>query len=85
MVENALEGKFVISPNPASGRFIIDFNRIWDRLTIRLFSVQGQLIESFQVQNSDHLNVNIDLSNGLYFIEIEDSQGRKRILKLTNT
>ena len=71
-------------PNPTDGKFIIDFGRIRGRLTIRSFSVSGQLMETFNTQNVDHFNIDTKIPGGLYFIEIEDFERNKSNLKLIN-
>ena len=84
VIQNSIADKFTISPNPTNGSFTIDFNRIRGRLTIRLFSAFGRLIEIYNVLNSDHIDIDIIQPSGLYFIEIEDLKGHKSVLKLIN-
>ena len=63
-------------PNPAANSLNIVFTHKQHRIEIKLFSLQGKLIQQ-RIENAS-LNIQLDLSElqeGIYFIEIHTDQG----------
>lgn len=61
-----------IYPNPSTGSFTVkgDFKNA--NLTCNVYNILGTLVHSEKVNNSKELKLNLDLTNGVYFIKIED-------------
>lgn len=78
--ENSLNSSVIISPNPSSGEFTVDFkNPVTQSIKISLFNVNGQLISELLNQNTQTGNTKIkmDLSRypkGMYYINISNEQ-----------
>ena len=51
-------------------------------LTVEVRNIQGVLISSNSVFNSDIVEMNIDHPAGVYIIEISNSHGEKAYLKI---
>ena len=70
-VEENLMAGFIISPNPARGKFTVTLAPVdnnSERL-IRLLSHTGQLIKEIRVQQQRQVNVNIDKA-GTYLVQV---------------
>lgn len=68
-----LNEAFVVSPNPFNNKINISRTANQDHLTIRMYSVFGQLVFQKKITNSNHTN-QIDtshLANGMYILKIE--------------
>lgn len=62
-----------IYPNPTSEFINIEANNV-ELTSIKVFSLQGQLVKEFN--NSDKKNLDLsDLKNGLYFMALKSDQG----------
>ena len=60
-----------IFPNPASQSLRIQIPEQFEKGTLRLFNVQGLLLSSFEVQKQNTLIPVNQLTNGIYFIEVQ--------------
>ncbi len=82
LIENISADKFVLSPNPTTADFAIQFDDIQQNLNVRLFSVSGQLIIDKNFQNTNLIPLKIKHPTGVYLLEIVDSRGNKTTLKV---
>ena len=79
--ENSLNSSLVISPNPSSGEFTVDFkNPETQNIKISLFNVNGQLISELlnETTQTGNTKIKMDLSRyskGMYYINISDKKG----------
>jgi len=69
------ENDFLIYPNPSSGNFFLNiFNNEFNDINFEVFNLSGELIEEkflFGKSNKSY-DVNLDLSNGIYIIKINN-------------
>jgi len=79
---NPLADKFVLSPNPTTGNFAIEFDNIQQNLNVRLFTVSGQLIMNKNFQNTNLIQLEINHPKGIYLLEVLDGLGNKATLKV---
>jgi len=68
-------------PNPTKGEFIIDFSKIFNELEILIYDINGRVIEEYKLENKSRINLNPEISAGLYYIRIISSN-HSSILKL---
>ncbi|MFV8343436.1 alpha-amylase family glycosyl hydrolase [Flavobacterium sp. XS2P39] len=69
----------LLYPNPASNYFTL--NETTSK--VQIFSITGQLVKSFDVnQSSDHQFMISDLSKGLYIVKAFDENNTARVMKL---
>lgn len=70
-----------VFPNPAKDYFHIKLSGFTDQSIIRLYSISGGLVWSGTVYTDDLIDVRI-LMNGIYFVELETTDGilRKKII-----
>jgi hypothetical protein len=84
--ETPAEQNFNIYPNPASDKCYLENNSNEQVKTVKLFSLQGQLLRNYDGLSSE-MPILIDLSglaNSYYFIEIETDNGIYREKVLVN-
>ena len=68
-------------PNPTKGEFIIDFSKIFNELEILIYDINGRVVEEYKLENKSRINLNPEISAGLYYIRIISSN-HSSILKL---
>ena len=79
---NSLENKLNIYPNPSSGAVNIDMGSVNSYASVSIYSITGQLVETFNNVES-HTNLNLSgLAQGSYFIKVND--GTKSITQKIN-
>lgn len=69
-------------PNPSTGEVKIRLNEKHEHLSVRVTSISGSLIYQNDFKNKNQLELNIDASAGIYFIEIITSKGGNHTLKV---
>jgi len=83
--DNALENQLSVYPNPTSYTVTIELVNNHSNVTIKLYTIVGELIYTKSI-NNQLLKIDMsDLSRGMYLLEITDSQSNhvvKRINKL---
>lgn len=66
-------------PNPSKGTFIIESNSVFKSIII--YSATGQIVFS-KFAESTQEEINLNVPNGIYFVEIENMQNKKAINRL---
>ncbi|MEM7038244.1 MAG: T9SS type A sorting domain-containing protein, partial [Bacteroidota bacterium] len=81
---DAFEFSFDVYPNPFSNTTIVEMQRETQHAyDLRVISVTGQVVMQREGLRSNTLEISRDgLQSGLYFLEIEDSKGRKATRKV---
>jgi spore coat protein CotH len=66
---------FTLTPNPMfqSCNVVVSTKSI-----LSVYTMQGQLLQTFQLPQGEH-QLNLDLQSGLYWVQVEQSQGRAAI------
>ncbi|MFK7921860.1 MAG: T9SS type A sorting domain-containing protein, partial [Bacteroidia bacterium] len=82
IIKNTLKDKFVVYPNPTKGLVMIDFESNQENISVRVFSIFGQLIETKQMTNTHQFELEIKGVPGIYLLEISDSEKQKAVLKI---
>lgn len=82
IIDNSFRDKIIVSPNPTDGEFSIDFAKIYENLFVRIVNIEGQEIYSKNYINSNKINLNIETSSGIYFIEISNKKMHKAVFKI---
>lgn len=80
--ENFAEDWFKVYPSVTTGPFTIQFDKIQEFTTAKIYSITGQLIDEKKIQNEKKIQVELNQSSGVYYIEINDSKNRKSISKI---
>lgn len=64
-----------ITPNPTTGVITITFDQVYTEVTIELVAINGIIVETLVVKNTQIAILSIDGNNGLYIINITNSLG----------
>ncbi len=85
-IDDNYSSDFVLYPNPAKDRLIIDFKTPQSKATISIFDLQGRKNHEIKLGNSIVSDLDIDvsgLSKGLYFmvIELNNAILKKKFIK----
>ncbi|MGK0387689.1 MAG: putative repeat protein (TIGR01451 family) [Maribacter sp.] len=80
--DNEFKSSISVYPNPTAGNFIIDFGQNYEAVSISLKDVLGKTIMVRQMKNTSRFDMEIDTAEGLYFLELETTNGKTAIFKL---
>ena len=72
----------VLSPNPNSGLFKIDFNQIHPNVRVLIKSISGKIIYAENFTNSSSEIFSIDAESGIYFVDLSFGDTYQIILKV---
>lgn len=71
-----------VFPNPTSGLVTINNPDRYNKLTILVTNITGQLINEFVMENSDKAELNIDGGPGIYFVRAINRKGGQQLIKV---
>ncbi|MGK0391145.1 MAG: subtilisin-like proprotein convertase family protein [Maribacter sp.] len=80
--ENAFLSSVSVYPNPTQKNVFVDLKKDYQIVHVNIRNIMGQSISTFTFESTNHLNFEIDSANGLYFIEIETSEGDVGVFKI---
>jgi hypothetical protein len=80
-ISESVFGDIKLYPNPTIGDFIIDFSKSYNELEILIYDINGRIIDEYKLENTSRINLNPNISAGLYFIKIINSS-QSIVLKL---
>lgn len=74
--------RFAIFPNPLKDILNIISTELMENINIKIYSTEGKLlkVENFNLENQTSIDV-LNLSSGIYFLNIEDERGNTTIKK----
>ncbi|WP_456460232.1 T9SS type A sorting domain-containing protein [Reichenbachiella sp.] len=83
VIESSFDHQIILYPNPTQGLLIVEFNHLIEGATIEIRNISGQLLEEYQIQNTQSHQVNLDYPRGTYLINItsEDKRAQLKVLK----
>jgi len=76
------ESKFVAYPNPTTGKLGVYFGKEYAHVQIKLSTLTGQLIQEYAIYSSDSYEMNLNITAGLYLLEIIDDAGFTHSIKI---
>ncbi len=77
IIESARESaQFSISPNPATNSVTITVDETMLNSTLTVYDITGKKMTAVQLRTSDTRLPTSDFSNGIYFVTIENENGR---------
>lgn len=79
--ESNFSGNMILFPNPSSGKFSIQLDRYYDVLTVEVYNVMGQILQSRKLNSVNKTDVSINESSGIYFIKLLSNTGASRTFK----
>lgn len=82
ILEIPLADKFVVHPNPTKGKFSVEFKTFQKSLSVRLFSITGQLLLDKHFQNTKSLDLELEQSAGMYLLELKDDHDHKATVRI---
>ena len=82
LLESSLTNKFVVHPNPTKGKFSVVFKSFQKFISVRMFSITGQLLLDRHFQNTKNLELEIGQPAGIYLLEIKDDQNQKATVRI---
>ena len=80
--ENDLGNDFAVYPNPSEGKITIDLGKNYHQINLRLFSVGGQTILDKTIYDSERMDLELDIAQGLYFISLQIPGGNSSFHKI---
>ncbi len=69
-------------PNPTDGQVKIELDQIYTQLQLTIYNTMGQVVASQKIENAITATLQIDGSEGMYFLELETTDNKVRFLKI---
>ena len=82
ITNHSFKERILVAPNPTNGTFTIQFENKQTDLTVKLWSVSGQLKESRTFQHTNRVEMMLDYPQGVYLVEILNDSGEKAVVRL---
>ncbi len=71
-----------VYPNPTQGEFVLEMRAVQPLLIVKLYSAQGQLIQSKTVTNTNRIELSINEVPGIYLLNVADENGGRISLNI---
>ena len=81
ITENSLSN-LSLYPNPTSSNITIDLEEVNQDIKATLSNGLGQVILTQQFKSTDFINLDIDAPKGIYFLQIETTEGETKTIKV---
>jgi hypothetical protein len=73
---------FEVNPNPTNGFINIDLGKTQKDVQVKVRNIIGQEIFIKQYHNTKLINLEINSSSGLYFVEVKTAEGEANVMKV---
>lgn len=80
--ENVFSNSLVVYPNPTDGTLFIEFNGGHNGIDARILDMSGRVVLVKQFDASEYVEMFFQGQSGIYFLEIEDTDGQKAVVKI---
>jgi hypothetical protein len=80
--ETRLDANISLFPNPTQGQTVINLNKEFSEITVTVRNLLGAEISRNSYRNVRKINLNLQCESGLYLIELQDKDGKRKTIKL---
>jgi hypothetical protein len=80
-IEQPVSGMFTLYPNPVKDKLTIDLHGVRD-VVLAIKNMSGQVVFRERYESSGTIQLNVDLPEGIYTVELETSKGFTEGLKI---
>ncbi|MEO1623898.1 MAG: T9SS type A sorting domain-containing protein [Bacteroidota bacterium] len=81
-VDVQFEESVRLYPNPTEGVSTIEFEKVQEQVSVRVWSVVDQLVAAYHVQNAKTIPLQMEAAAGIYFVELTNLKGQRLVLRL---
>ncbi|WP_026450876.1 T9SS type A sorting domain-containing protein [Aequorivita capsosiphonis] len=81
-VEDNQLSNAVLYPNPTSGNFNIDLGKSYSETNTTITNILGQVVAFERFANTNTLEINLQGSPGIYFVNLKTAEGVSETLKI---
>jgi hypothetical protein len=79
ILENGLDAKFAVYPNPTNGQFSIAFESTISEVEITIVDVMGKLVSTKTYSNATTVNLEINQAAGVYYVRLKTAEGQQTV------
>ena len=69
-VQKVIKNNFHVFPNPSNGRFNLDFNRTYNKVSVSILDVNGKIIQNNKYFNKSKIIIDYKVEPGIYILRI---------------
>ena len=80
--ENEFTNSLVVYPNPTEGSLFVDFSKGHTVVVTRLFDMTGRVVLEEKFESTENVELFFEGQSGIYFLEIENTDGQKAVVKV---
>ncbi len=81
-IESSNNSTIIISPNPTTGRFSVNLDKVKQDVKATLTNSLGQVILTQQFESTNIINLVIDAPAGIYFLQLELNNSETKTIKV---
>jgi len=82
--ENQFVNNVSAYPNPNNGSFTLNLGQIINRGEVQLLDLQGRMIQSITIENTQEIEMNITQNPGVYIVKLSTERGNSMIRVVKN-
>jgi hypothetical protein len=80
-IEEGVKMNYKAYPNPTESKLTIQLSKSYDLLNVKVSNVLGKTIDTFSFENKQLLDIELKGTPGIYFVQIQSSNGTSTTLK----
>jgi hypothetical protein len=80
--ENEFTNSLVVYPNPTEGSLFIEFNEAHTGVVTLLLDMSGRVVLEEKFEATQNVELFFEGQSGIYFLEIENADGQKAVVKV---
>jgi len=81
VVSNEFGTSLKLFPNPAQGKFTVAFGVLFPEIQLTVTSISGKVVYSSTFENTDQIDLNLNINAGLYFVNLSSPDGKSATIK----
>lgn len=80
--DNSFAAGVQVYPNPSTGIVNLEFAQLQGHLTVDLRTVTGQTLRTYEINQENSLQIELNQKAGIYFLVMHNEEGQQAIIKL---
>jgi hypothetical protein len=71
----SVQNNFTLYPNPVKDQLTIELGKEYSYIEANVLDITGKILSTHSFDNSNLINIRMDVSSGIYIIQLKDKSG----------